>query len=163
MTIDRDGFDRALANVIDNALRHTPPGSAIDITYGEDTDGAYVQVIDDGPGIPPDLLPRVFEPMVRADSSRNGRTGGTGLGLTIAARLLRSQGGTIQAANTPGRGAILTLRIPTAPPGSSEPIATRSEGDGTDLCEEQAPVDPAPVARGPEPRCGHSGPNDARL
>ena len=158
VTIDRDGFDRALANVIDNALHHTPPGRAIDITYGQDTDGAYVQVIDDGPGIPPDLLPRVFEPMVRADSPRNGRTGRTGLGLTIAARLLRSQGGTIHAANTPGRGAILTLRIPTAPPGS-----TRSQDDGTDLCEEHAPVDPAPGARGPGPRCGHSGPNDAGL
>ena len=82
MTIDRDGFDRALANVIDNALQHAPPGSAIDITCGEDTDGAYVQVIDDGPGIPTDLLPRVFEPMVRADSIRNSRADGAGLDLT---------------------------------------------------------------------------------
>lgn len=112
VTIDPDGFDRALANILDNALRHTPRGGVIDITCGEDTDGAYVHVVDDGPGIPPDLLPRVFEPMARADSSRNGRTGGTGLGLAIAARLLQNQGGTISAANTPQRGAILTLRLP---------------------------------------------------
>ncbi|HEX6763461.1 MAG TPA: HAMP domain-containing sensor histidine kinase [Gaiellaceae bacterium] len=115
VTIDPDGFDRALANVLDNALRHTPRGGAIDITCGQDTDGAYVHVVDDGPGIPPDLLPRVFEPMARADSSRNGRTGGTGLGLAIAARLLENQAGSIRAANTPERGAILTLRLPHGP------------------------------------------------
>ena len=113
VTIDPDGFERSLVNVIDNALRHTPRGGAIDITCGEDADGAYVQVTDDGPGIPPDILPRVFDPMVRADGSRNGRTGGTGLGLTIAARLLRNQGGGIRAANAPGRGATFTLRVPT--------------------------------------------------
>lgn len=112
VTIDRDGFERALANILDNALRHTPLGGAIDVTCGEDADGAFVRIVDGGPGIPPDLLPRVFEPMVRADSSRNGRTGGAGLGLSIAARLLRNQGGTIQAANAPGHGATFTLRVP---------------------------------------------------
>jgi signal transduction histidine kinase len=109
--IDRDGFERALANVLDNALRHSPPGGTIDITCGRDTDGAYVHVIDDGPGIAPDLLPRVFEPTVRADNSRNSGTGGAGLGLTIAARLLQTQGGTIHAANTTARGASFTLRL----------------------------------------------------
>jgi len=113
--IDPDGFERALANVLDNALQHTPPGGTIDVTCGNDTDGAYVRVIDDGPGIAPDLLPRVFEPTVRADSARNSHTGGAGLGLTIAARLLQHQGGTIHAANTPDRGAILTLGLPRMP------------------------------------------------
>jgi signal transduction histidine kinase len=110
VTIDRDGFERALANVLENALRHTSQGGTIEITCGEDTDGAFVQIVDDGPGIAADLLPHIFEPMVRANS--NGRTDGTGLGLTIAARLLGNQGGTIDAANAPGHGAILTLRLP---------------------------------------------------
>ena len=112
VTIDRDGFERALANVLDNALRHTPQGGAIDITYGEDTDGAFVRVLDDGPGIAADLLPASSSRW--SAPTRNGHTGGTGLGLTIAARLLRNQGGTIHAANAPGHGAILTLRVPRA-------------------------------------------------
>jgi signal transduction histidine kinase len=110
--IHRDGFERALANIIDNALRHTPQGGTVEITCGEDTDNAFVRVVDDGPGIPADLLPSVFEPMTRAQSAPNRSADGAGLGLTIAARLLRNQGGTIDAANGPPRGAILTLRLP---------------------------------------------------
>jgi signal transduction histidine kinase len=110
VTIDRDSFDRALANVLDNALRHTPRGGTVDVACGEDADHAFVCVIDNGPGIEPDLLPHLFELTGRAAS--NSRIDGAGLGLTIAARLLRNQGGTIDAANAPPRGAILTLRLP---------------------------------------------------
>ncbi len=110
VTIDRDGFERALANVLDNALRHTPRGGTVDIACGEDADHAFVRVIDDGPGIAPDLLPHLFELTARA--AGNSRIEGAGLGLTIAARLIRNQGGTIDAANAPHRGAILTLRLP---------------------------------------------------
>jgi signal transduction histidine kinase len=112
VSIDRDGFERALGNVIDNALRHTPRGGTVEITCGEDADTAFVRVVDDGPGVPPDLLPRVFEPTVRAGDARNSRTDRAGLGLTIAARLVQNQGGTIDAANAPQHGAILTLRLP---------------------------------------------------
>ena len=110
VTLDRDGFERALANVLDNALRHTPPGGTVDVAYGEHADQAFVRVIDDGPGIAPDLLPHLFELTARTTS--NSRIDGAGLGLTIAARLLRNQGSTIDAANAPPRGAILTLRLP---------------------------------------------------
>jgi signal transduction histidine kinase len=120
VTIDRDGFERALANVIDNALRHTPRGGSVDVACGEDADHAFVRVIDDGPGIAPDLLPCLFELTARTTSSRSD---GSGLGLTIAARLLRNQGSTIGAANAPPRGAILTLRVPlksdSPPPGKA--------------------------------------------
>jgi two-component system OmpR family sensor kinase len=102
--IDRDDFERAIGNVIDNALRYTPPGGRIEVTCGGEADNAFVRVADDGPGIRPDLLPSVFKPIARAD--------GAGLGLTIAARLIRRQGGTIHVANAPPRGAILTLQLP---------------------------------------------------
>jgi signal transduction histidine kinase len=107
--IDRDGFERALANVLDNALRHTPRGGTVDVACGEDADHAFVRVVDDGPGIAPDLLPHLFELTARTTSSSHT---GAGLGLTIAARLLRNQGSTIGAANAPPRGAILTIRLP---------------------------------------------------
>jgi two-component system sensor histidine kinase BaeS len=110
VTIDPDGFERALANVLDNALRHTPRGGTVDVACGEDGGHAFVRVIDDGPGIAPDMLSHLFELSGRVTS--NSRTGGAGLGLTIAARLLRNQGCTIGAANAPPRGAILTLKLP---------------------------------------------------
>jgi signal transduction histidine kinase len=110
VTIDPDGFERALANVLDNALRHTSRGGTVDVACGDHADHAFVRVIDDGPGIAPDMLPHLFELSGRATGT--SRTGGAGLGLTIAARLLRNQGGTIDAANAPPRGAILTLRVP---------------------------------------------------
>ena len=115
--IDRDGFARSLGNIIDNALHHTPPGGVIDIIQGEDTSGVYVQIVDDGPGIPPDLLPHIFEPLMRADDARGNHTSGTGLGLSIATRLLQYQGGTIHAINTSDRGASFTLRLPRVPRG----------------------------------------------
>jgi signal transduction histidine kinase len=110
VTIDRDGFERAFANVLDNALRHTPRGGTVDVACGEDADHAFVRIIDDGPGIAPDLLPHLFELTARTTSSSG--IDGAGLGLTIAARLLRNQDSTIGAANAPSRGAILTLRLP---------------------------------------------------
>jgi signal transduction histidine kinase len=116
VSIDRDGFERALANVIDNALRHTPPGGTIDVTCDVDANDAFVRVVDDGPGIPPDLLPNLFGPIARADSPRDRSGDGAGLGLTIAARLLSNQGGTIDAANAPPRGAMLTFRLPRTVP-----------------------------------------------
>jgi signal transduction histidine kinase len=107
--IDRDAFERALANVLDNALRYSPRGGTVDVACGEDADHAFVRVIDDGPGIAADLLPQLFELTARTTS--NSHIDGTGLGLTIAARMLKNQG-SISAANAPPRGAILTLRLP---------------------------------------------------
>jgi signal transduction histidine kinase len=126
VTIDADEFDRALANVLDNALRHTPRGGTVDVACGQEADHAFVRVIDDGPGIAPDILPHLFELSGRAVF--NSRTSGAGLGLTIAARLLRNQRGTIDAANSARRGAIFTLRLPLQggqpPPASG--LTTRS-------------------------------------
>jgi signal transduction histidine kinase len=75
-----------------------------------------ISVADRGPGIDADILPQIFQPMVRGDRSRNSASGGAGLGLTIAERLVESQGGTITAKNRPDGGAEFTLTLRRAGP-----------------------------------------------
>ena len=73
-----------------------------------------IAVEDDGPGLDPDLLPRLFEPFVRGEKSRNRATGGTGLGLAIARQIAEAHGGTIQAQNRPAGGARFVVTLPLA-------------------------------------------------
>jgi signal transduction histidine kinase len=108
---DRERLERVLANVFDNALRHSPPGAAVEVAWFERGSIVELTVADRGPGIDADLLPHVFEPMVRGDRARNAATGGAGLGLTIAERLIESQGGTIAAKNRADGGAAFTLTL----------------------------------------------------
>ena len=90
-------------NLIANALRFTPPGGTVLVRLRALGDAAEIDVIDDGPGIPPEKLDRVF--------LEGETTGGHGLGLPIAAALARRLGGALTAASTPGRGATFTLRL----------------------------------------------------
>jgi signal transduction histidine kinase len=111
---DRERLDRVLSNVFDNALRHSPPGEAVDVSWSSLGSEVEITIADRGGGIDPDFLPLVFEPLARGDRSRNASTGGTGLGLTIAERLIESQGGTIAAGNRRGGGAEFTLTLRAA-------------------------------------------------
>lgn len=103
---------RAVENLLDNALRYTPPGGRIEVQCRPDGDLAKFVVADTGPGIAPRDLPHLFEPMYRADPSRSRDTGGTGLGLAIARRILRAHGGDLVAANRPAGGAEFTGSVP---------------------------------------------------
>jgi two-component system sensor histidine kinase KdpD len=110
----------ALANLLVNAAIHTPPGTAIEVRAETTDECLLVTVADRGPGIPKEILPRIFEKFVRAP---NAPTGGSGLGLTIAKGFIEAQGGTIAAANRPGGGAQFTLRLPRIEkPSESQPI-----------------------------------------
>jgi OmpR-family two-component system manganese-sensing sensor histidine kinase len=110
---------RIVANLVENALRYTPPGGAIDVTCRSERNAAVVEVRDSGIGIVPDNLARVFDRFWRAPESR--ATEGSGLGLPIAQSLARSHGGEITVASAPGRGSTFTLRLPLRPKRSSEP------------------------------------------
>lgn len=111
---DRHMLGRAVENLLDNALRYTPPGGAIRLSAGREDGSATFRVEDTGPGIPAEDLPHIFAPLYRGEHSRNRRTGGAGLGLTVARRILRAHGGDLTAINAPAGGTVFTATLPAS-------------------------------------------------
>ena len=109
---DRHLLTRALENLLDNALRHTPMGGEIRVSWGAEGRLFVVRVADTGPGIAAHDLPHLFTPLYRGESSRNRQTGGAGLGLAIARRILQAHGGDLTAANRATGGAVFTATLP---------------------------------------------------
>jgi signal transduction histidine kinase len=109
---DRHQLARAIENILDNALRHTPAGGRIDLSYGIRKGIAWFTVTDTGPGIAPDDLPHLFQPLYRGDRSRSTDSGGSGLGLAIAHRIITAHDGTLVATNTATGGASFSATLP---------------------------------------------------
>ncbi len=105
---------RAVGNLLDNALRHAPDGGRIRMRGGREHETLVFAVEDSGPGIAAHDLPHLFTPLYRGEASRNRGTGGAGLGLAIARRILRAHGGDLTAANCPSGGAVFTGILPAA-------------------------------------------------
>ncbi len=112
LDLDATRIAQAVGNLLDNAVTHTPEGGRVTVSAHALADAVEVQVADTGPGIAPDDLPRVFDRFYRADPSRSRSTGGTGLGLTIARRLVEAHGGSIEADSVVGRGSRFIIRLP---------------------------------------------------
>ncbi|MEU6394565.1 HAMP domain-containing sensor histidine kinase [Streptomyces sp. NPDC046939] len=112
---------QAVANLVSNAIRHTGPGGTVTLRARADGGGdeILVEVADTGSGIAAADLPYVFDRFWRADKSRNRRTGGSGLGLSIVRKLAQAHGGSATAASTEGEGSVFTLRLPVAGPAAS--------------------------------------------
>jgi signal transduction histidine kinase len=111
-TADRDLLRQVLLNIVDNAIDATPKGGApIEITghelFREERPGLVIQVKDDGVGIPPELLPNVFQPFVTS-----GKKHGTGLGLAICQNIVESHEGTIYVTSEVGKGTIVGIWLP---------------------------------------------------
>ena len=105
-----------LGNLLDNALRHTPPSGIVHISARESRDEVVITVTDTGDGLTPDQIAKVFDRFYRADTARARDAGGSGIGLTIARSLALAHGGSLTAASPgPGHGSIFTLHLPTAP------------------------------------------------
>jgi two-component system sensor histidine kinase KdpD len=102
-------LQQALSNLLLNAAVHTPAGTPVLLQARHEPAWLVLNVADNGPGLPPELLPRIFEKFFRAP---NAPAGGSGLGLAIVKGFVEAQGGQISAANRPGGGAMFTLRIP---------------------------------------------------
>ncbi|GAB2699754.1 sensor histidine kinase [Thalassiella azotivora] len=117
---------QVLANLLTNALRHTPPGTPVEIGVGTSGGWARWQVVDHGPGIPAADAPRVFERFYRSDVSRSrAGGGGAGLGLAIVDAITRAHGGAARVVPTPGGGATFEVAVPAAPAEVEEPGPTR--------------------------------------
>lgn len=107
-------LERAMENLIDNALRHTPPGGRVWVALMPGEARAQVRVSDTGEGIAPDELPRIFDRYYRAPREASQSSSGAGLGLAITRRIVELHGGTIEAQSAPGQGATFTFSLPLA-------------------------------------------------
>ncbi len=117
---DADALRQVLTNLLDNALRYTPPGGRITARARRDDGGVTVSVSDTGSGIGGDHLSRIFERFYRADPSRSRDEGGTGLGLAIVKHLIEAHGGRVWAESELGRGTTINTWFPAPGPNGTE-------------------------------------------
>jgi two-component system sensor histidine kinase KdpD len=111
VSLDYVEIDEVLSNLIENAVKYTPPGTEIRVSARRQGDELQVSVEDSGPGIPPAALPHLFEPFYRVQGS-GPQPKGTGLGLAVAAGLVAAHGGRIRAENREGGGARFVFSLP---------------------------------------------------
>ena len=108
-----DELHRMVLNLLDNAARHTPPGSRIELRMRAEGGDAVIEVADDGPGVPPELRDQVFERFARGDGPADTAVGGgSGLGLAIVSAVARSHGGSAEAGESDLGGALFRVRLP---------------------------------------------------
>jgi two-component system phosphate regulon sensor histidine kinase PhoR len=107
-----DYLERAVANLIDNAIKYTPEGGTIGVVARFEAGEVIVEVTDNGIGIPAEDMPRIFERFYRVDRSRSREMGGTGLGLSIVKHVAHVHGGSVEVDSAPGKGSTFRLKLP---------------------------------------------------
>ena len=113
--VDPERLGQVLGNLLDNAIRHTPPGGTVTVSAAADGAGLRLAVADTGEGIAAEHLPHVFERFYRADTARDREHGGSGIGLAIARALVEAHGGAIRAESAgPSRGSRFVIDLPSA-------------------------------------------------
>ena len=131
--VDARRIEQVLRNLLDNAVKYSPGGGAITIQGRKAGGQIFLQVRDEGIGIPADELERIFERFYRVDNSVTQRVGGTGLGLAVCRGIVEMHGGQIWANSSPGAGSTFTLTLPVDPAtGQEDPVIgdTVEEMDG---------------------------------
>lgn len=111
--VDETRMAQVIDNLLSNAVKYTPAGGSVLMTVRCVGDDAIIQVIDTGIGLSPLLLPRIFDPFVQGESTRDRAKGGLGIGLTLVKRLVELHGGSVDACSDgPDQGSIFTVRLP---------------------------------------------------
>ncbi|HXF30313.1 MAG TPA: HAMP domain-containing sensor histidine kinase [Solirubrobacterales bacterium] len=118
--VEPDRIRQILLNLLTNAHEYSPERASIQLTARVADTGVEIDVIDNGPGIPPAQMEHIFERFVRGDAGMTQRVGGTGLGLAISKSLVELHGGTIAVDSEVGRGSTFRVTLPVAPPGAVE-------------------------------------------
>jgi signal transduction histidine kinase len=116
VAVDPDRMIQVLGNLVSNALRHTPTAGHITLSAQRQVGGVQLTVADDGEGIPPEALPRIFDRLTRAHPARQQQEGESGLGLAIAQSIVELHGGTISAQSERGSGTTFTVVLPASAP-----------------------------------------------
>jgi two-component system OmpR family sensor kinase len=111
---DRDALTRVLINLVENAARYSRPGGAITLAVHPEGDRIAIEVSDEGPGMAPDEVARVFERFYRGAAGRGHDRRGSGLGLSIVRTLVEAMNGTVHLDSAPTRGTTVTLLLPTS-------------------------------------------------
>jgi two-component system, OmpR family, sensor histidine kinase SenX3 len=109
---DETQLTSMFTNLIDNAVKYTPPGGQVEVTGGCEASEIVIRVSDTGIGIPEGKLPRIFERFYRVDKARSKETGGTGLGLSIVKHIAENHGGRVTVRSTLGEGSTFTVYLP---------------------------------------------------
>jgi two-component system phosphate regulon sensor histidine kinase PhoR len=105
-------LEQALVNLVDNAVKFSEPGKVVEVEARREGPQVIIQVRDQGPGIPSEHLPRIFERFYRADSGRSRKIGGSGLGLAIVKHIALAHGGRVTVASSPGQETVFSLQVP---------------------------------------------------
>ena len=107
---DRTRLEQVAANLIDNAVKYAPAGGRVTVQVQTEGPDALLIVSDNGPGIPPDELPKIWDRLFRGDRSRTER--GLGLGLSLVKAIVEAHGGRVEASSAVGQGSRFTVRLP---------------------------------------------------
>jgi len=109
---DETQLTSMFANLVENAVKYTPPDGRVEVSGESSEDEVVVRVSDTGMGIPPENLSRIFERFYRADKARSKATGGTGLGLSIVRHIVQNHGGRVAVKSASGEGSTFTVHLP---------------------------------------------------
>jgi signal transduction histidine kinase len=111
--LDTDRFSRIIQNLANNAMRYNPRGTQVSVSLTVQNNLVVIDFCDDGIGIPAHLAENIFKPFVRVDGSRNSKTGGSGLGLSIAKKIAEAHGGDLTLCPNENKGSTFRITIPT--------------------------------------------------